>query len=220
LARVAPVRVQRGVDALQRGDLDLLMATYQVLSTAGKARLYTHEFRSQLNGTGPAEEVEHLRQHVSHLEPLAQMLYVDTRFWLPHELLLIADKMSMASSVELRVPFLDEGVVALVETMHSAEKVRGLSRKSIHKEAMLKWLPRKIVYRKERGWATPTTQWLRSELRPLVQEVLLGEGELARELFQVSELRRLIDEHSAGRDHTRQLFCLLSLGLWHREFAA
>jgi asparagine synthase (glutamine-hydrolysing) len=164
--------------------------------------------------------VERLRQRVDGLEPLAQMLYVDTRFWLPHELLLIADKTTMAASVELRVPFLDEDLVALVETMHSSQKVRGLSRKSIHKQAMLKWLPREVVYRKERGWATPTSQWLKDELRPLLEEVLLGEGELARELFDGAELRRLMDDHRSGAaDYTRHLFCLLSLGLWHREFA-
>ena len=71
------------------------------------------------------------------------------------------------------------------------------------------------------GWRTPVDRWLRGQLRPLAEEVLLGDGELCRELFEETELRRLIDDHAAGRaDHTRQLFCLLSLGLWHRGFVA
>jgi asparagine synthase (glutamine-hydrolysing) len=86
---------------------------------------------------------------------------------------------------------------------------------------MLRWLPREIVYRKERGWATPTTRWLKGELRPLLDEVLFGQGELARDLFEERGLRRLVDSHAAGTaDHTRQLFCLLSLGLWYREFGS
>jgi asparagine synthase (glutamine-hydrolysing) len=220
LVRAGGERMRRGIGALREDDLDLLMATYQVVPAEAKSRLYSRGFRDRLDGARPREEVERLRSRVAHLEPLAQMLYVDTRFWLPHELLLIADKTTMAASVELRVPFLDEDLVALVETMHSSQKVRGLSRKSLHKRAMLKWLPREVVYRKERGWATPMGGWLRDELRPLTEEVLLGEGELARDLFEEAELRRLIAAHASGTaDHTRQLFCLLSLGLWHREFA-
>ena len=64
-------------------------------------------------------------------------------------------------------------------------------------------------------------RWLRSELRPLAEEVLLGEGEVCRSLFEAEKLRRLIESHSSGRaDHTRELFCLLSLGLWHRGVVA
>jgi asparagine synthase (glutamine-hydrolysing) len=75
------------------------------------------------------------------------------------------------------------------------------------------------VHRPKLGWRTPVDRWLRGELRPLLDEVLLGEGEVCRELFEERELRRLADAHSAGRaDHTRTLFCLLSLGLWHRGF--
>jgi asparagine synthase (glutamine-hydrolysing) len=221
LERTSNERVRRGVAALRQDDLELLMAAYQVVSPEEKGRLYSAGMRERVNGFRPGDAVEELRRRVAHLEPLAQMLYVDTRFWLPHELLLIADKMTMAASVELRVPFLDEDLVALVETVNSAQKVRGLSRKSLHKKAMLRWLPREIVYRKERGWATPTTRWLKGELRPLLDEVLFGQGELARDLFEERGLRRLVDSHAAGTaDHTRQLFCLLSLGLWYREFGS
>ena len=149
------------------------------------------------------------------------MLYVDTRMWLPDELLLIADKMSMATSVELRVPMLDNDLVALIESARSTQHVRRLQGKSLHKEAMEALLPREIVHRRKLGWRTPVDRWLRSELRPLLEEVLLGEGELCRELFERRELERLVESHADGRaDHTRQLFCLLSLGLWHRGFVA
>lgn len=224
-ARTPPVRrnarVQRGVATLARREpLDRLMAAYSVFTDADKKRLYSREFVAELNGDAPEWAVEQLRRRVDRLDPLAQMLYVDTRLWLPDELLLIADKMSMAASVEVRVPFLDQDLIALVESMHSSQKLRGVSRKSLHKEAMLKWLPRRVVYRKERGWATPMDRWLRDELRPLLTDVVLNPHGLCAQLFRQAELRRMIDVHTRGNaDLTRQLFCLLSLGLWHRRFA-
>jgi asparagine synthase (glutamine-hydrolysing) len=217
LGRLPPlarnVRVQRGLATLRQHDpLEQLMAAYTVLGSARKGQLY----RRTMEDGAPAIYVERFRRRVAHLDPLAQMLYVDTRLWLPDELLLIADKMSMAASVELRVPFLDNDLIDLVEQMHSSEKVRGLSRKSIHKRAMLKWLPARIVYRRERGWATPMRAWLRDELRPLLEDSLLDPAALAGELFRPEELRRLIRDHASGTaDRTRELFCLLSLELWH-----
>src|SRR2546429_4857203 len=73
--------------------------------------------------------------------------------------------------------------------------------------------------RRRLGWHTPLGRWLRSEVRPLLEEVLLGEGELCRDLFEESELRRLMSTHERGElDLTKPLFLLLSLGLWHRGF--
>jgi len=214
------VRVQRELATIAvKEPLDRLMAAYRLLGDDDKRRLYRPAFNRTLNGAAPQDCVERFRREVADLDPLGQMLYVDTRLWLPDELLLIADKMSMAASVELRVPFLDQDLVALVESMHSSQKVRGLSRKSIHKRAMLKWLPARIVYRRERGWATPMARWLRHELRPLLVDVVLDPGGLCRRLFEEQELRRLIETHGREEaDLTRQLFCLLSLGLWERAF--
>ena len=198
------------------------MTAYRLFRDQDKQRLYRPSTAARLQeASRPEATVERLRERVAGLDPLGQMLYVDTRLWLPDELLLIADKMSMAASVELRVPFLDEDLVALAESIDSGEKIRGLTRKSLHKQAMLRWLPREIVYRKERGWNTPAGDWLRSELRPLLEDVLLTDGEVCRELFEEREMRRLIDGHAGGTaDHTRLLYALLSLGLCYRGLAA
>jgi asparagine synthase (glutamine-hydrolysing) len=199
-------------------DVDLFMRAYSVFSSDAKGRLYRPEIARELSGD-PAAVVERLRAGVGHRKLLDQMLAVDTRLWLPDELLLIADKMSMAASVELRVPFLDNDLVALAESIPGNLKVRRLRRKYLHKKAMTRWLPDEVVYRKERGWSTPMSDWLRSELRPLLRDVLLGDGGLCRALFDERELETMIDDHRAGRrDLTRQLFCLLGLGLWHSHF--
>jgi asparagine synthase (glutamine-hydrolysing) len=217
------VRLARGLRTLRaQDDLDLLMTAYRLFRDEDKLRLYRPSTLDRLrDGSRPEATVEHLRGRVAGLDPLAQMLYVDTRLWLPDELLLIADKMSMAASVELRVPFLDQDLVALAESVDSSQKIRGLTRKSLHKEAMLRWLPKEIVHRKERGWNTPAHAWLRSELRPLLEDVLLSDGEVCRELFEEREMRRLVQAHAAGTaDHTRLLYALLSLGLCYRGLAA
>jgi asparagine synthase (glutamine-hydrolysing) len=218
------VTLSRGLDALgARDDLQLLMNAYRLLRDPAKAALYRPEFARRVHEAAapPDAVVERLRARVAGRSPLGQMLYVDTRLWLPDELLLIADKMSMAESVELRVPMLDQDLVRLVESARPSQHVRRLRGKSLHKQAMLALLPREIVHRPKLGWATPVDRWLRSELRPLTEEVLLGEGEVCQTLFEPAELRRLIDSHVAGRaDRTRELFCLLSLGLWHRGVVA
>lgn len=217
------VRLARGLRTLRaENDLDLLMTAYRLFREEDKQRLYRASTTQRLrDAIQPEATVERLRERVADLDPLGQMLYVDTRLWLPDELLLIADKMSMAASVELRVPFLDEDLVALSESIDSGQKIRGLTRKSLHKEAMLRWLPEEIVHRKERGWNTPAGDWLRSELRPLLEDVLLTDGEVPRELFDEREMRRLIESHAAGTaDHTRLLYALLSLGLCYRGLAA
>ena len=217
------VRLERGLRTVRaNGDLELLMAAYRLFRDEDKLRLYRSQTAARLrDGPAPEDAVRRLRDRAAHLGVLDQMLYVDTRLWLPDELLLIADKMSMAASVELRVPFLDQDLVDLAESIDAGQKVRGLTRKSLHKKAMLQWLPREIVYRKERGWNTPAGEWLRRELRPLLEDVLLTDGGVPRELFEEREMRRLIDAHGAGSaDHTRLLFALLSLGLCYRGLTA
>jgi len=213
----------RGLDALAApDDLGLLLGALQVLTPQDKARLYAPETAARLRGAEPAgAAIERLRVRVADRDPLGQLLYVDTRLGLPDELLLLADKMSMAESVELRVPMLDNDLMALAESVPAAMHLRRGRGKALHKEALEGLVPAEVVHRPKLGWETPVDRWLRAELRPLAEEVLLGEGELCRELFCAPELRRRLDEHAAGRaDHTRELFCLLSLGLWHRAFVA
>jgi asparagine synthase (glutamine-hydrolysing) len=221
LADLAPnEQLRRGLATLDaRGEGELLLSAYTIFREDEKARLYAGDLRTTLGTADELAVVDRHRANVAGLPPLAQMLYVDTRLTLPDELLLIADKMSMAESVELRVPFLDEDLVQLVESMHPSMKVHGRTGKWIHKQAMARLLPDEIVNRRKLGWETPLGGWLRDELKPLLEEVLLGEGELCGTLFDQSELRRLIAAHERGeRDLTKQLFLLLSLGLWHRGF--
>jgi asparagine synthase (glutamine-hydrolysing) len=148
------------------------------------------------------------------------MLFVDTRLWLPDDLLLVADKMSMAESVELRVPFLDRQLVEFVESLPTRYKLRRGVRKLVHKRAMHGLVPEAVIHRRERGFQTPMDRWLRGpEMGDFAADVLLDPGALCADLMQRETIADLLHRHQAATaDHTRQLFALLSLELWARRF--
>jgi asparagine synthase (glutamine-hydrolysing) len=163
--------------------------------------------------------VEYWRRDVEHLDPLAQMQYVDARLSLADDLLLLGDKMSMAASVEARVPFLDLDLMELVESIPSRLKIDRLRQKAILKEAVSAWLPRDVVERRKVGFATPMDQWFQGELTGRIRSDLLGRNAACPTYFDPAPIARLIDDHVARReDNQRQLFALWSFELWHRAW--
>ena len=130
-----------------------------------------------------ARRSQHLQSDVKHLDPLTQMLYIDTRANLPDDLLMVADKTSMANSLEVRVPFLDYRLVEFIESLPPDLKLKGFTGKYLHKKAMMKWLPREVVYRKKKGFAHPIAHWLRTSMRPLVEDCLLSRDSLIARYF-------------------------------------
>ena len=221
-ARTRSVRLQRGLEALGRaGTLERFLGIYAVFDAAGKAGLYRPELADALPATSrQAEVVESLRGRARERDSVAQMLFVDTRLWLPDDLLLIGDKMAMAESVELRVPFLDRELVEFAESLPTAYKLRRGVRKVVHRRAMEGLLPADIVHRRERGFQTPMQRWLRGpEMGDYAREILLDEGGVCTGLMRRGAIEGLLDRHRSGAaDHTRQLFCLVSLELWGRRF--
>jgi len=148
-----------------------------------------------------------------------QMAYVDARLSLADDLLLYGDKMSMAASLEARVPFLDLEYMDIAETLPASLRIRGLTRKYIHKKVIAKWLPQEIIHRPKRGFETPVDRWFRSELSGYVRNVLLAPVSACRTFFNPPVLDSLLRDHLSGRqDNHRQLFSLLIFELWHRQF--
>ncbi|MEA2275155.1 MAG: hypothetical protein QOC78_115 [Solirubrobacteraceae bacterium] len=215
-------RLQRGLGALRHPDtLERFLHVYAVFDDAQKAALYGSDLRAAANGSErPSQAVERHRLRAAERDSLGQMMFVDTRLWLPDDLLLVGDKMAMAESVEMRVPFLDRELVEFVESLPTAFKLRRGVRKLVHKRAMEPVLPNAIVHRKERGFQTPMDRWLRGpQMGDFAREVLLDSGGICGGLMQRAAIAGLLDRHRAGTaDHTRQIFCLLSLELWGRRF--
>ena len=215
-------RLKRGAVAL--GERDLLtrfVKIYSFFSGEMKAQLYKDALRSDLLAApnAPADAIRHLQQQVAHLDPLSQILYIDTRTNLPDDLLMVGDKTSMANSIEVRVPFLDRRLVEFIESLPPGLKLRGMTGKYLHKKALLKWLPNEDVYRPKKGFANPIAKWLRTSMRPLIEDCLLSRDSMIASYFDQAFIRRIVDADRQGRENfTRQIYLLLSLELWHRSF--
>jgi asparagine synthase (glutamine-hydrolysing) len=149
---------------------------------------------------------------------LDRMSRADLQTYL-HELLMKQDQMSMAASLESRVPFLDDDVVEHVATMPAHFKLHGWHTKAILRAAVRDFVPAEILARKKMGFPVPIGRWLRGSFQPIVNEFVLGDRARARGLFDGQALRRLAEEHQSGRaEHGDRLWLLANLEIWHRVF--
>jgi asparagine synthase (glutamine-hydrolysing) len=153
-------------------------------------------------------------------ETLSEMLYLDFRMYLEDNLLVKIDRASMATSLELRTPFLDHRLVEFAAQIPGSLKVRRFRMKYLLKKAVEPWLPREIVYRQKRGFSVPIARWMREGLKPMLEEIL-GEEKLKRQgIFDAAFVRQMLHEHWSGRaDHRKPLWTLVAFQLWHDRWA-
>ena len=152
-------------------------------------------------------------------DALNRMFSVDAETQLPDDLLLLTDKMSMAVSLECRVPLLDHELVHLAAAMPASIKVRGGRLKHVMKESLAELLPQDILDRKKRGFGTPMGAWLKGELAPMLRRLLAPEVVCARGLFNQPVIDRLMADHQAMRiDGTDALLALMNLEIWSRVY--
>jgi asparagine synthase (glutamine-hydrolysing) len=171
------------------------------------------------------ESYDTFARHRAYLEEdsggdeLSRLLYLDSKTFLPCLNLTYTDKMGMASSVEVRVPLLDDELVHLAARIPSDLKLKGWRRKYIFKRSQEGALPRDIIWRRKAGFGAPVRSWLVKDLAPLVED-LLSEATLRRRgLVDPAVVRQLRDDNAAGRaDNSLRLYALLSLELWCRTF--
>jgi len=148
-----------------------------------------------------------------------RMLYVDTKLWLPDLLLARGDKMSMAVSLEARVPLLDHKLVEFAASLPLNLKLKGLVRKYLLKKVSRRWLPPEIIHRKKQGFPMPSSLWLRNEARSFVRDVLSPSALKKRGLFDPVFVENLIQQHENGfADHGALLWGLMNVELWQRAF--
>jgi len=158
-------------------------------------------------------------QDVQGLDGLSQMLYLDARLSLADNLLMYGDKMAMAVSLEARVPFLDLELMRLVESIPPRLKIHGMTRKYVLKRALAKWVPAEVIQRKKIPFRPPIDQWLRTDLRSHVADLLLAQDSGCMKYFDKQTVRSMIEDHAGGRqDYKRALLSLLVFELWHGQF--
>jgi asparagine synthase (glutamine-hydrolysing) len=150
---------------------------------------------------------------------LRGILFFDQTSWLPDNLLERGDRMTMAASLEARMPFMDHQLAAFVSALPDEWRVRGLTTKRILREAMRRVLPAQILKRPKIGFRVPVNEWFRGSMRGYVAEHLLGADSRTRDYYRPQALRGYMEAHAAGRqNHEKLLWTLLTLEIWHREF--
>jgi asparagine synthase (glutamine-hydrolysing) len=188
----------------------------------GWKEIFSTDARAELTGhSSPFDPVELLRARFAEsqgAELLARLQDVDLGLYLVDDLLVKTDRASMAHSLEARVPFLDTVVTNLALALPTRSKVRGLAKKVLLRKAAEPLLPRAIVHGRKRGFSIPAAAWLRRELEPFARDTLSTETLRRQGFFQPDVVRRVVDDHVAGReDRSRQLWSLLAFTLWHER---
>ena len=146
------------------------------------------------------------------------MLYFDTKTWLVDDLLIKADRMSMATSIELRVPFLDYRLVEFAATIPSHHKIKKGEGKYPLKKMMEGILPNDIIYRKKMGFPTPLKLMFQNELRDYAKDLLLSDNTKLHQFFKIERIKQLIEEHNADKyDHHKTLWQLVVLEEWLKK---
>ncbi|MEP6925910.1 MAG: asparagine synthase (glutamine-hydrolyzing) [Pyrinomonadaceae bacterium] len=148
---------------------------------------------------------------------LDRMLYADTKTYL-HELLMKQDQMSMAASIESRVPFLDHKLIEFSAQMPNNLKLRGKMTKFVLRQAMKGILPDEILTRRKMGFPVPIGKWFRNEYRHIVDEYVLSERVLSRGIFKPDFVRNLVERHRQGENHDERIWALLNFEMWQRQF--
>jgi len=148
---------------------------------------------------------------------LDKLLYADTKTYL-HELLMKQDQMSMAASIESRVPFLDHKLVELTARMPREMKLRGGTTKWILREAMKGILPTEILDRPKMGFPVPVGRWFRGEYKHIVDEYVLSDRSMSRGIFDSNFVRQLVAEHDSGVNHDERLWAVVNFEIWQRRF--
>jgi asparagine synthase (glutamine-hydrolysing) len=202
-------------------DLDRYLESVSVFTRLNKASLYTEDFRRSLNG-GAGRPAEMFRAHAARsgsADPLDALLYLDSKTYLPGDILTKVDRMSMAASLEARVPLLDHKLIEFVTRIPSSLKLRGSETKYLLKRAVRDLVPPEILDRPKQGFGVPIEQWINQQLRDRVRGTLTERRSLERGFAEPRYVELLFAEHERGRrDHSTELWALFVLELWHRQF--
>lgn len=184
-----------------------------------KFEFYTPSFQQAIDPHFVDRQMALCFANVQGQSPLDQMLYVDTKTWLPDDLLIKADKITMANSLELRVPLLDHKVLEFAASLPDSYKVNGFTTKYILKKVFDGRVPKEILKRKKSGFPVPVQPWLAHDLKDFTHDLLLDRKTLQRGYFEQPAMEQLLAAHgSKSADHSLEIFSLITLELWHRRF--
>src|ERR1051325_1981397 len=191
-----------------------------VFTSLNRNSLYTSDFKSNLGSSSYVPTLfNDLVNHVQTGESLDQLLYLDSKTYLPGDILTKVDRMSMAVSLEARAPLLDHKLIEFVTNVPASLKLSGLETKYLLKQAVRDLVPAEILNRPKQGFGVPIQEWINQQLRSRVRETLTEPRTRQRGYLNSQYVDVLLDEHERGRrDHSMGLWALFMLELWHRQF--
>lgn len=225
IVRWLPYRQRRMKLALEtlsiRDEAERSATWFASFSREEREALFAPEFLAQVDVAHPARIFEHYLEKVRDRSPLKRMLYADLKVWLPDNLLLRGDQMTMAASIEERVPFLDHKLVEMAARMPSRLLTRGFRTKALLRRALRPYLPPETLRRRKVGFTVPVGPWFRKSLKSLVADLVLSPEAKARGYFHPANMERFVREHFDGvRDRQKQLWALVNFELWCRQRTA
>ncbi len=192
------------------------------LPTSGREKsFFSEDFLASVKECGdPLDLFRNYFEKAPAQDPLSQMLYLDTKTYLTADILTKVDRMSMATSLEVRVPILDHIFLEYVTGLPAHWKLRGNNQKYIFRKlAERVGVPRDVLYRRKQGFALPLVHWMRHEFKDELPRLLLDARTLQRGYFKREAIKELLNEHLSGwRNHSDKLWQLLVFELWHRNY--
>lgn len=186
----------------------------------GNAKIFTDDKEIILNKRLFHHKIEGLLapyyEQVTHLNPVRQMQYIDQNFWLPGDILAKGDRMSMAHSLELRVPFLDKEVYDVAKTIPTELLVTKKTTKALLREAFADLVPDHVLHRPKLGFPVPLRDWLRGSRGEQCLEKIYEAG--VGDYVNLAYAKQLVEEHQAGiADHSRKIWVLYVFAVWYEQ---
>lgn len=210
-------RAKSTLQALGRDSITGYFHNFSILPDALRQKLYSDTMKRALNGYNGIEVFRgHLDRAPDH--PLSKVQYLDFKTYLSGDILTKVDRASMAHALEVRVPVLDHEFVEWVSGLQPSMKLHRREGKVIFKNAMERYLPHDILYRRKMGFAVPLANWFRGPLRERVRDSLLGPSLMDTGYFNQDFIRKLVDQHQSGqRDHSAIIWSLLMFESFQRQ---
>ena len=215
--RLAPGdRIKKYIDWFSSSLTDRYRGTSSDLTQRIRQSFYSSDFFNYVNRDSSMDSRFHgWFRDVAQRDTLSQLLYVDSKTWLPNDLLLKADKMTMAASIELRVPFLDHEIVEFASSLPAKYKIHNGEGKFILKKLMEGILPQVIIYRKKMGFTVPTHRWFGADLLKPAKDIIFSGKLMDTGWFQKKYLENMFERHTKRKeDYSRRIFSLLVLYHW------
>jgi asparagine synthase (glutamine-hydrolysing) len=212
-------RIKRFVQSAGQPFDDRYFAFLSQLSREARREILAPDILAQIEIDEPRDLHRAILSEVGGADPLNRALYSDLKLYLPGDLLTLTDRMSMAHSLEVRVPFLDHELLEFAARIPAQYKLRKMEKKFVLRRAVRDLLPEGFFQRRKMGFSPPMTVWFRGDLRSYVEDTLSERAIRDAGVFQYKAVRRLLDDHFARRaNYDNQIWALIVFVLWYADY--